>query len=197
MSDSDEVGPDQTVERAVAAAAVAERMTNDVEAALRREQAENLIKKHVLAAAALSLVPLAILDIAAMVVNQIAMARGLAQCYDVPFDELRARTVVISLLAGSAPTLSVMALSSSAKLIPGIGTLFGSGTIGVTGGAATYALGRVLIRHFEGGGTLLSLDLKRLRECFRAELRRGREVAAAADRSGGGHPSADGVRAAG
>jgi hypothetical protein len=47
--------PDPAVERAVAAAA--ERLTRDIDAAVRREQAENLIQRHMLAAAALALVP--------------------------------------------------------------------------------------------------------------------------------------------
>jgi uncharacterized protein (DUF697 family) len=135
----------------------------------------------------------AVLDIAALVESQVALARSLARCYDVPFQELRAKSLILSLLAGSAPTLSVLALSSGAKLMPGIGTLAGSGSIGVAGAATTHALGRVLVHHFEHGGTLLTLDLSRLRKRFRRELRRGWRVAAAAERSAQKDASAAGV----
>ena len=36
--------------------------------------------------------------------------------------------------------------------------------------AATYALGRVFIQHFECGGTILDLDPDKVREHFRREF---------------------------
>jgi uncharacterized protein (DUF697 family) len=196
LSEPVDVRPDRSVEPAVAAAEAAEQLTRDIDAAVRRAQTENLIKGHVLAAAAASLVPVALLDIAALVAGQIVMARRLARYYGVPFDELRARVTVMSLLAGSLPTLSVMALSSGAKLIAGIGTLVGSGSVAVAGGAATYAVGKVLVHHFEHGGTLLSLDARQQRLRFRRELRRGWGVAAQAARSDRRRASPDGVHTA-
>lgn len=177
LPEPDAAPPDPAVARAVAAAAAAERLTRDIDAEVQREQAENLIKRHMLAAAALALVPVAVVDVAGLVASQIAMARALARCYGVPFDEMRARATVLSLLTGSAPALSVLALSSGAKLIPGIGTLAGSGSIGVAGAATTYAVGRVLVHHFAQGGTLPGLDAARLRGRFRRELRHGLRLA--------------------
>ncbi|WP_058553492.1 DUF697 domain-containing protein [Thiohalocapsa sp. ML1] len=188
--------PDPAVEHALAAAVAAEQLTRDIDAAVRREQAENLIQRHMLAAAALALVPVALLDMAGLIASQIAMTRALARCFDVPFDEVRARAVLLSLLTGSAPTLSMLALSSGAKLIPGIGTLAGSGSIGVAGGAVTYALGKVLAHHFEHGGTLRGLDGSRLRGRFRRELRRGWSLAQGAIPGSRKRPSADQVNAA-
>jgi hypothetical protein len=40
-----------------------------------------------------------------------------------------------------------------------IGTLFGMVSVSGFAVAATYAVGRVFIAHFESGGTLLDLDL--------------------------------------
>jgi hypothetical protein len=71
----------------------------------------------------------------------------------------------------------VVTLSSFLGLIPGIGTLVGSGGVAVVGGATTYAVGEVLVHHFERGGTLLDIDVKALKGRFQREIKRGRDVA--------------------
>ena len=65
-------------------------------------------------------------------------------------------------------------------MIPGIGSLFGSGSVAVAGGASTNAIGRVLARHFEQGGTFPDLDLAQIRRWLGREGARGRSVAARA-----------------
>ncbi|QQO54779.1 MAG: DUF697 domain-containing protein [Thiohalocapsa sp. PB-PSB1] len=157
--------------RACAAADMAEKLTRDIDSVVRCQQAENLIKSHVLSAATVGLVPFPVFDAAALVVIQVAMIRSLAALYQIAFDEIRAKAMLMSLVSGSIPTLSVIALSSGAKLLPGIGTLPGSGGIAVAGSAITYAMGRALIYHFEQGGTLLKLNRRALRSRFRGELK--------------------------
>ena len=181
MSKQDTHERDQDAQSAAAAADDAvQREIDATEAATLRQQADNLIKNHVLAATTLGLVPLPLFDLALLIGNQVAMVHGLAGLYGVPFDKLRTRAIVTSLLAGSAPVLSVIGLSSGAKLVPGIGSLFGSGGVAVTGGALTYAVGQVFVRHFSGGGDLFNVDLKAMRRLFKRKLKEGEAAVAEA-----------------
>jgi uncharacterized protein (DUF697 family) len=143
----------------------------------RRLKAENRIKSHVMASMTLGLVPLPVFDVAALVGNHLAMTRALCDIYQVDCSATRIRSIVLSVLAGATPVLTVVGLSSGAKLIPGIGTLVGSGGVAVTAGAATYALGSVFTSHFEQGGDLLAPDIAALRARLRHELARGKEFA--------------------
>lgn len=171
---------DAAREGETAAQSAVEREIDATEAATRRRQADNQIKNHVLAATTLGLVPLPLFDLALLIGNQLAMVHGLSRLYGVPFDKLRTRAIVTSLLAGSTPVLSVMGLSSGAKLMPGIGSLLGSGTVAVSGGALTYAVGQVFVFHFEGGGTLLDFDLEAMRGLFKRKVKEGEAAVARA-----------------
>ena len=150
------------------------------DAATRRQQADVQIKNHVLIATTLGLVPLPVFDLALLVGNQVAMVHGLSKLYGVPFDQLRTRALIASLLAGSAPVLSVVGLSAGVKLMPGIGTLLGSGSVAVAGGAITYALGQVFQQHFAGGGNLFDVDLGAMRRRFTRKVKEGKAAAASA-----------------
>ena len=147
-------------------------------AAARTLEVENVVKNHVIVALSLGLVPLPLFDLALLTGNSVVMVRSLSQLYEVPFEEHRVQAIIVSLVGGSLPVLGVVSLSAGAKLLPGIGTLFGSGTVAVTGGALTYAIAQVFMRHFEGGGTLLDFDAAKLRERFRREVAKGKAVVA-------------------
>lgn len=143
-------------------------MSQDMPEAERRVRAESLIKSHAMVSMGAGLVPIPVVDVVAMVANQVKMVHGLCDIYEVPFSENRVRAVVIALVGGGAPLASVAALSA-AKLIPGVGTLVGSGGVSLLGGAATYGVGRVFMQHFESGGDLLNIDMEKMRERFRRE----------------------------
>lgn len=166
-----------------------EQEIDAAEAATLRRQADVRIKNHVLVATTLGLVPLPLFDLALLAGNQVAMVHGLSGLYGVPFDKLRTRAIVMSLLAGSAPVLTVVGLSSGAKLMPGIGSLLGSGSVAVGGGALTYAVGQVFVQHFEGGGNLFDVDLKAMRRLFARKVKEG-EAAAAEARAEAGEQAA-------
>lgn len=139
--------------------------------------AESSIKSHVIASMTLGLIPIPVFDLGALVANQIKMVHSLCKLYEVPFVENRVKIIVASLIGGSIPVFGTIGLSSGAKLIPGIGTLLGSGVVSTTGGALTYSVGKVFVKHFESGGTLLTFDTKKMRSLFKKELDKGNEVA--------------------
>jgi hypothetical protein len=70
----------------------------------------------------------------------------------------------------------VLDFGSAIKVLPGVGTFFGAGTLPLMAGAVTYATGRMFIAHFESGGTLIDFDAVALRSAFAAKLAEGKAV---------------------
>jgi uncharacterized protein (DUF697 family) len=143
----------------------------------RRLKAENLVKRHVIAAMPLGLVPIPVFDLAALTGNHLAMLKSLCRLYQHDCKASQVRALLASLIGAAIPVVAVSGLSSGAKLIPGIGTLIGSGSLAVTAGAVTYAIGQVYIQSSEQGSDLPQLDAKALRARFKQELERGKDVA--------------------
>jgi uncharacterized protein (DUF697 family) len=82
--------------------------------------------------------------------------------------------MIVSLASGTLPVVGVLGLNSGLKLMPGIGSLIGSGSVSITGSLLTYAVGRVFVKHFESGGTYLTLNTHKARSDLRAAIREGR-----------------------
>jgi uncharacterized protein (DUF697 family) len=144
---------------------------------LHHNEANNIVKNHVIAATSMGLIPIALFDIAALSTNQHTMLRNLCRHFEVEFDSHRAKLLITSLMGGSLPVLAVMGLSSVSKFIPGIGTLGGSAGVALSGGAVTYATGQTFIRHFNMGGTLDNFMPERFSRYFKKKLKKGKRVA--------------------
>ena len=136
----------------------------------RHLAAQNIVKTHMVAGAALALLPVPIFDLAALSGTQLNLLRSLCRHYGVNFDEQRGKALLTSLISGSLPLLTVMGLSSFARLLPGIGTIGGSISMTVFSSAFIYATGQVFIHHFEYGGTLEDFDGKHWRKFFKKKF---------------------------
>ena len=136
--------------------------------------ADNIIKNHVIAASGLALVPIPIFDMAAMTATQMNMLRNLSEHYSVPFDDTSVKTIVAPMISGCLPVLGVIGLSSLVKLVPAIGTLAGSASLSITGGAITYAFGQVFARHCATGGSFEDFDSKQARRFIKEEFEQGK-----------------------
>lgn len=166
----DSPGPDplqQTDEAAGAAAA-----------GNRQSSAQTLVRKHMVAAMALSAVPVPILDVAALTGIQLNLLSNLSALHGVAFNRESGKSILVALLGGSLPTTALMWLSSLSKAVPGIGTLTGGVSLSATAGAVTYAIGQVFIRHFEAGNALQDFDAKQQRSHFQNALKEGLAMAA-------------------
>ena len=154
-----------------------EDMIAGVASATRSAASENAIKNHVLVALSLGLIPVPIFDFAMLTANQVKMVHTLGGIHGgQSFHDSRLKAVILSLLSWALPVLGVQGLSSGLKAMPGIGSLVGSGSVAVSGGLLTYAVGRVFVKHFESGGTYLSLDMKEAREQLKKEMEKGRGI---------------------
>lgn len=78
--------------------------------------------------------------------------RGL---YDVDYLEQRAKAVVVALIGS---TYSSLLANSLGRLTIRLGLLGAVAPLAVANGAICYAMGKVLVQHFEAGGTLLDFD---------------------------------------
>lgn len=155
---------------------VKSRSLTDIVDSERRVQSNNIVKNYVMVSMTAGMVPIPVFDLVALVATQVKMVHGLAKHYDVPFKKELARSLITSLLSGALGTGAVMGLASIAKMLPGIGTIMGSVSVPLVGGALTYAVGRVFTQHFEQGGTLLNFDPKKMRGLFKREVEAGKEA---------------------
>lgn len=142
----------------------------------KQADAQNTVKMHMIAGMTLGLLPAPLFDIAALTGTQINLLRSLSTHYAVDFDEQLGKTLVASLVSGSIPVLTVVGLSSFAKIIPGIGTIGGGIGMTVISGAVIYATGQVFIRHFEAGGTFDDFDANHWKSYFKEQLEEGKKA---------------------
>ena len=130
----------------------------------RHEGAMRIVRRYALmSAAAAGVVPLPGLDVTILAGIHIALIKAITEQYDAVFAEHAARNIVIALAASLVPgTLGSFAgrrlLRALPLITPGIGTL----AMSASSAAVSYALGRVIMAHFETGGTLDDFDVKNL-----------------------------------
>jgi uncharacterized protein (DUF697 family) len=137
----------------------------------RLDQANAIVKKYMNWSFVGGLIPVPLLDTAAVSGVQMKMLYDLAALYEVPFKAHAAQSVVASLLGAVVPGMvTAGAIGTGLKFLPVIGTTLGIITMPALSLAATYAVGRVFMTHFESGGTLLDFDPEKMREHFRAEF---------------------------
>ena len=136
----------------------------------------NIIKNHVIASLALGLIPIPVFDIAALTASQMSLLRALSEHYEVPFENGNQKALLMSLVGGSLPVLSLLGFSSLTKLIPGIGTLVGSASLAISAGSMTYAVGQVFAMHFETGGTFEDFEASTAKEYFKREFESGKAM---------------------
>lgn len=140
----------------------------------RTEAALKLVKSYVPWSAGAGIIPVPGVDLAALIGVQLRMLTKLAALYEVPFREQAAKSIVGSLLGAVASGGLAGGVASTFKAVPVIGTLVGALVLPALGAAATYAVGKVFITHFESGGTFLDLDPAKVQEHFRKEFEQAR-----------------------
>jgi uncharacterized protein (DUF697 family) len=139
----------------------------------REVAATQLVDRFTLYSGAAGLIPVPLIDIAAVGGLQVDLVRRLSQIYGVPFAENRGRSIVASiagsLLPASAATTTTMAIASGLKFIPGLGTLVAVLSMPAFSACATYVIGKVFMKHFAMGGTLIDFDLPNYSEFIKTQ----------------------------
>src|SRR5918912_4574798 len=131
---ADDVTGSETAEEANVAAEMTEEE--------RDLLAAQLVDRFSLWSGAAGLVPIPLVDVAAVGGLQLFMLRRLSELYDVPFSETRGKSIIASLagsvLPASTATSSAMTVGSLIKGFPGIGWAVGALTMPVFSAGATY-----------------------------------------------------------
>ena len=124
------------------------------------------------------LVPVPLLDIAAIYAAQVTMITKLTKVYGIPFNEHKFKNVIMPLFGslGLVPVATGL-LASMIKIVPGVGHLVSGLSMPVMAGAITYATGKVFTAHFEAGGTLLDFDPESMKNHFQTSFAEGKGVA--------------------
>ena len=133
--------------------------------------ATEIAKKYSMYAAGAGLIPIPMLDWAAITGVQVKMLADIGSVYGVPFESDRVRPIVSALLAGYvSQKLGYGVGGSLLKSVPIIGTALGVLSVPAFGAALTYAVSKVFIVHFASGGTFLDFDPDKVRAHFQSEL---------------------------
>jgi uncharacterized protein (DUF697 family) len=139
----------------------------------RDEVASKLVDRFSLWSGAAGLIPIPLVDMAAVGGVQLQMLRRLSEIYGVPFSENRGKSIIASLagavIPASTATTTAVGVGSLIKSVPGFGTAIGALTMPVFSAGATYVIGKVFIQHFASGGTLLDFNPPDYREFIKAQ----------------------------
>ncbi len=139
----------------------------------KRTEADSIINNHVLWALGGGLIPVPLVDFAAVTAIQVDMLNQLSSLYKIDFDASTGKRLVAALTGTTLAKLG----SSFLKVIPGIGTVLGGLSMSILSAASTYAVGQVAIEHFESGGDLFNFDVDSAKKAYTEAFEEGKEVA--------------------
>jgi len=151
-----------------AAASASADVVDSVDAAATKSRARKLVERFSLYSGVAGLLPVPVVDVAAVGGVQLQMLRRISQLYDVPFSKNRGKAIVASLAGTMIPASTGLGVASMAKSVPVAGTAIGAMTAPALSVGATYVIGMAFVEHFARGGTLLDFDPPDHREFIKA-----------------------------
>jgi len=137
-------------------------------------QSEKIIKEHVLWSLGAGLLPIPLVDLAAVTLVQLDMLKQLCRVYERDYSTSEGKIILSAMTGGTLARLGATML----KALPGIGTLLGGVSMSIMAGASTYAVAKVAIAHFTGGGSLFDFDLDAAKDVYEQEFEHGKQYAA-------------------
>jgi uncharacterized protein (DUF697 family) len=142
------------------------------------ESANDLVKKWMWWTMGAGLIPVPFVDLAAVTGVQLKMLSDLSKLYNVKFSENRGKAIIGALLGSIVPnSLAGGGVGSLLKMVPLVGTILGGISMSLFSGAATYAIGKSFIQHFESGGTFLDFDPVKVKDYFGKQFEEGQKIA--------------------
>lgn len=167
--------------------------------AQRLEVATKLVDRFALWGGVGGLVPIPVIDVAAVAGIQLQMLRRLSQIYNVPFSENGGKALIAALAGTMIPATSGIGAASMLKAVPVLGTIASGFVMPALSAGATYAIGKAFVQHFESGGTLLDFNPPDYREFIKAQKEkwdsRSRAKVTAPEAKGSAAPTPTGASA--
>ena len=140
---------------------------------LRISAADNTIKYYCFWSFSTALIPVPLVDLAAMSAIQTKMISELSELYDVPFSQGLAKKAIAALVASASSS----SFASLIKLVPGIGYFGLAIPLATLNVSYTYAVGKIFAQHFQSGADLASFDPDAQKTNFKEKLEEGKEYA--------------------
>jgi uncharacterized protein (DUF697 family) len=136
----------------------------------RSLEAEKIIRSHVLWAMGGGLIPIPLVDFAAVTAIQLEMLQQLARLYEVDYTQNTGKTFVSALTGTTVARIG----ASMFKAIPGIGSVLGGASMSVMSGASTYAVGQVAVNLFSTSGSLSNFNIDSVKQAYEKAYEKGK-----------------------
>lgn len=140
------------------------------------ERAEIVVRRHMYISGGVGLIPVPVVDVIGVGANQLYMVKLISDAYEVPYNKNLVRSLISTLLSTLAASGTVAASASLIKSVPILGQVAGSVAMAAYSGAATYAIGKAFIMHFEAGGNLLNFDPEKMKKYFAEKFQEGKDM---------------------
>jgi uncharacterized protein (DUF697 family) len=125
----------------------------------RQLRANAIVERYANFSALGGVIPLPLLNVASVTVIILRMVKLLCQLYGVPYEQGRARALVVGLAGGAVPTTaSAVTASTLIYFMPGA-NLLGLAVSSVTASVCTRGIGRRFVDHFETGASLMEFPV--------------------------------------
>jgi len=138
---------------------------------------DDIIKRHVYWAVGAGLIPLPLVDIAAVTAIQLDMLKQICSYYEVNYSEEKGKSWISALVSSTMSSIVARVGASAFKAVPVVGTVVGATSMAIISGASTYAVGTVFSDHFAGGGTLENLNKENIKKFYEEQMKEGKKVA--------------------
>lgn len=127
---------------------------------VRHDGALHIVNQYAVASAGAGLIPIPGVDVTVLAGIHLALIKKLCEHYGESFADHAARNIVIAVGVSLVP--GTIGSAVSRPILGSLPRLLGPLVMSASSAAVSYALGRVIMAHFEGGGTLASFDVKDL-----------------------------------
>ncbi|MDB5086620.1 YcjF family protein [Mucilaginibacter sp. OK098] len=144
---------------------------------LQQIASEAVVRNYMMWTGAAGIIPLPIIDTAAISAIQLAMLNKIGDIYKQEFSANWGKSVIGALVGGYASTSLGLGIGMNiVRAIPFVGGIASLIVLPGFAAATTYALGQVFILHFESGGTILDFDPVAVKDHYIALVKKGHTV---------------------
>lgn len=140
----------------------------------KEEQIDKIINNHVLYSMGLGIIPIPLVDIAAITATQLDMLSQIGSVHGKNFSDISGKSFIASTAGATFARIG----ASFLKAIPGIGSIIGGVSMSIMSGASTYAIGQVSHRFFRDGLDIEDIDTDLAKSIYQEEFEKGKQVAA-------------------
>ncbi|MBE9561560.1 MAG: YcjF family protein [Proteobacteria bacterium] len=145
----------------------------------RVKQAHSIVNKYALGSMAVAIVPLPLIDLAAVSGVQLKMVHSISKQYEIPFSRNLVKPLIASLLGDIITvTMTRYVATNLVKLVPVAGQISGFASSAALFGSATYAIGKIFVEHFESGGTFLNFEADKMKDNLQQLYKEGQQFVA-------------------